>query len=159
MKTIYLLRHADASPSFELEDIDRPLSDKGLQDAERLGKIMVRERYVPQTILCSSATRTRQTLELLSFKDPVVEYSEKLYLGTAGDYIHALQNLPETYNNVLLIGHNPSIHEAVKFLCQYRDDVRLLSYSPCTFTALSSNIDTWKAIKPAKASLLDIITT
>ncbi len=158
MKTLYLLRHAEADSSQNWEDFDRPLSSKGLEDAQILGKIMATEGYHPDTVICSPAKRTEMTLKALNLPTPSIHTPQKLYLGTADDYIHFLQNIEKESGSALLIGHNPSIHETVRLLSQYRDDVRLLSYAPCTFTILETNIESWSALSPAKSALKNIIT-
>lgn len=157
MKTLYFLRHAEAGFSSDVDDIDRPLTEKGIRDAERLGQIMTKKKYTPDFIYCSDALRTSTTLDSLSIKEARVEKDNKLYTGTSGDYIDLIQKTGSQYHNVLIIGHNPSIHETVRFLVQYQGDIRLLSYRPCTLTVMKTNISDWSELSPSYSAIHDIL--
>ena len=66
MKTIYLLRHAQAlSAGSGGGDFERKLSPKGLEDALALGHTLKKQDHVPSLILCSAAHRTKSTCERL----------------------------------------------------------------------------------------------
>jgi len=68
---------------------------------------------VPDMVLVSPARRTMQTLEALEPWDdtPLIEPLDTLYLASAQQLLQALQAVPETVRSVLLIGHNPGMHE------------------------------------------------
>ena len=157
MKTIYLLRHADAQFSKNLTDFQRNLSAKGVEEATRLGKIMKKKNYHPDFVHCSQALRVNKTIETLDLRDTRIEESEKLYLGRASEYINALQHTGNQYKEVLIVGHNPAIHDAVRFLVQYADDIRLMSYRPCTLTVLKTSISDWNDLSSGNAAVQDII--
>ena len=159
MKTIYLLRHADAEFSQDTDDFNRRLSPKGLEDAGHLKQAMQDGGYAPNIVYCSPATRTQMTFDILGLSTNNVTRPKELYSGTAGDYLHTLQSTDNAHDHVLLVGHNPSIHEIVRLLAKQRDDMRLLSYRPCTLTILETNIENWADLTPANASIKDVITT
>jgi phosphohistidine phosphatase len=113
-KRLFLLRHALAVPPMTgAQDIARNLSPKGLEDAAALGKIMVQKGYIPDYILCSTAVRTRQTLEKLmeSLPKAPIEYVSDLYNCGTRCYVETIDSLKNNPANVLLIGHNPCIYE------------------------------------------------
>ena len=65
MKTIYLVRHAQALPEKEgMQDIDRPLSEIGIKDAKRVAKRLGKNRQIPEMMITSSAQRAIQTATL-----------------------------------------------------------------------------------------------
>ena len=67
MKLLTLLRHAKSDwgdPG--LADFDRPLNERGRSDAPRMGKWMAVSGFVPDTVLCSTAVRTRETWALVA---------------------------------------------------------------------------------------------
>ena len=67
MKTIYLLRHAKSSwKDDSLDDFDRPLAARGRKAAKMVAEYLIRHRIEPAQILCSSAVRTRETLERMN---------------------------------------------------------------------------------------------
>lgn len=67
----------------------------------------------PDIVLVSSARRTLQTLEALTPIEgsPLVEPMDDLYLANWPSLLSVLRGLPETARSVLVIGHNPGLHE------------------------------------------------
>ncbi len=113
--------------------------------------------FKPDFAYCSPATRTKQTFEALNLGISNINSDQKLYLGTSGDYLNYLTNTDNTYTNVLLLGHNPSIHQTARFLGQKHDDIRLISYAPCTLTILNADIENWNELSPELVTIEDII--
>lgn len=113
MRQLLLLRHAKSSwddPS--LPDHDRPLNARGRADAAAMGEQMRALGLSPDIVLVSSARRTQETLALIEpFEDsPLIDTLEALYLAPARRLLEILHAVPETARSVLLIGHNPGLH-------------------------------------------------
>ena len=113
MKTLMLLRHAKSSwGDASLSDHERPLNRRGENAAARMGLEMARRELHPQQVLCSSALRTRQTLERLRpyLPDDVeVRVERELYLAAPRELLARDATLPDEIDRALLIGHNPGI--------------------------------------------------
>lgn len=114
-KTIIFMRHAE-SPMIKGDDFERPLSAFGVSQAERVGEVLAQHGYVPDYVLCSSATRTCQTLNAAmscmdgdNYKDEDVACSEKLYNSSVSEIFRHIQTCPEEAETVLVIAHNPGI--------------------------------------------------
>lgn len=67
----------------------------------------------PDLVLVSSARRTMQTLQALEPWDemPLIEPLDGLYLAGAEQMLKVLRGTAETVRSVLLVGHNPGLHE------------------------------------------------
>ena len=66
MLTLSLLRHAKSSwANPGQQDFDRPLNERGLEAAPRMGAFMAEHGIAPDLVLCSPSVRTRQTLDLV----------------------------------------------------------------------------------------------
>ncbi len=114
MRQLLLLRHAKSSwEDRGLSDHDRPLNPRGRQAAASMREAMENLGLVPDMILVSSALRTRQTLEAMEpwSETPLVESMDSLYLAGVPQLLKALQGVPETVRSVMLVGHNPGLHE------------------------------------------------
>ena len=118
MKTLLLMRHAKSSwSSAKLADHDRPLNDRGLADVPKMGELLASLDVVPDVILCSTAERARQTVELLCqtlpFEGEVI-YSRMLY--HAGDEVfnEELGRLGDEIEIAMIVGHNPGMEYAVE---------------------------------------------
>ena len=111
MKTIFLLRHAKSSwDDNSVPDHDRPLNDRGRAAAPRIGAYMRHAGYLPDLVLCSTATRTRQTLDAVLSEwevEPVFDFEESLYLADPGEMLDLVRSVPDTVEVVLLVAHNP----------------------------------------------------
>ncbi|MFA9460525.1 SixA phosphatase family protein [Thiohalorhabdus sp. Cl-TMA] len=116
MKRILLMRHAKSSrEEAGLADYDRPLNERGQKVAPRMGGYLRDAGLVPDRILCSSARRTRETLEQLWSEWetlPNVAFEDGLYTATAASLLERLHALSADTGTVLVVGHNPAIQEA-----------------------------------------------
>jgi phosphohistidine phosphatase len=109
-KTLYVMRHAHASSHDVLGDKNRPLDELGRQQAELIGTLL-RDSGI-QYALTSPSARTRQTVAALNL-GVLVETEEDLYGGGTSWLIDRVRTLPETYDTVLVCGHNPDVAGAV----------------------------------------------
>jgi phosphohistidine phosphatase len=114
MRQLILLRHAKSSwDDPDLPDHARPLNARGRRAAAVMAAVMRDLGLGPDLVLVSSARRTLQTLEALGPlpDSPIVEPMDDLYLATWQRMLDTLRGLPETVRSVLLIGHNPGMHD------------------------------------------------
>lgn len=121
MKTLYLVRHAKSSWKFEeLSDHDRPLNKRGRSDAPLIGQELADRNVEVDLIISSSAVRALTTATLvakeLGFPLEKIGVQEELYHTEAEDLVKFAQSLPDEYDSVMLVGHNPAITEAINAL-------------------------------------------
>ncbi len=119
MRQLLLLRHAKSSWDDKgVSDRERPLSARGRRAAAAMRRAMHELGLAPDIVLVSPARRTSETLAALEPWDdaPLIEPMEKLYLATAPQLLDVLREMPETARSVLLIGHNPGLHELALLL-------------------------------------------
>src|SRR5512145_290445 len=113
MLTLALLRHAKSSWSDATAlDRDRPLAARGLADAPLMGKALAERGIDPELVLCSSARRSRDTLDLVLPNlrvEPKVVYEDALYHASAEEMLGMLHGIEPGASRVLLVGHNPEI--------------------------------------------------
>ena len=108
------MRHAKSSwDDAKLSDHARPLNARGRGAASAMREVMRDLGLEPDLILVSSARRTLQTLAALEPWDeiPIVEAMDGLYLATGAALLATLNSTAETARSVLLIGHNPGLHD------------------------------------------------
>ncbi len=119
MRQLLLLRHAKSSwtdPS--LDDRDRPLNPRGQRSAAAMRQVMHDIGLAPDIVLVSPSRRTMQTLQALEPWDdtPLVEPLDALYLASARQLLGVLNDVAMTARSVLLVGHNPGLHELALLL-------------------------------------------
>ncbi|MGR4869365.1 SixA phosphatase family protein [Variovorax sp. LARHSF232] len=112
MKTLFLVRHAKSSrddPS--LPDRERPLNDRGRQDAPAMGKRLSKRGVKPDLLVSSPALRALTTAQLIADeigyqrKDIIVD--ERLYASSPDDLLAIICALDDKVDRAMLFGHNP----------------------------------------------------
>ena len=120
MKTLHLLRHAKSSwEDPVLPDRERPLSRRGEKAAGRVASHMAGKQVGVDLILCSSAVRARQTLEIVApaaGRAHAVSVEEGLYTADAVALLGRLRAIDKEVSAALLIGHNPAIYDLAVYL-------------------------------------------
>jgi phosphohistidine phosphatase len=120
MRRLLLLRHAKAERSDPgMQDLSRVLIERGRKDAAKIGAYMAGHALVPDRVVLSPSARTQETWKYLSaaFKPaPAATSAERLYDATPHDIIGVVSDSPASAHTLVLIGHNPGLHEAALML-------------------------------------------
>ncbi|WP_420347348.1 SixA phosphatase family protein [Pelagibius sp.] len=113
MPHLLLLRHAKSSwddPS--LADFDRPLAPRGERAAREMGKWIGKRKWRPTLVLCSTAARAVQTLDLVLAalpKAPEVRLYKSLYLAPPSRMLRLLESQPGDAGSIMIVAHNPGM--------------------------------------------------
>ncbi|MGN6377740.1 MAG: SixA phosphatase family protein [Gaiellales bacterium] len=163
MKTLHLLRHAKSSWDDEsLADHERPLAPRGRRDAEAMAEqLQATVADGLDLVLCSSAVRTRQTLELVSagLGDARVEIDDAVYGASADALLACLRAVPEEVGAVLMIGHNPGMHDLALDLAATGARLPKLTakFPTCALATLAVR-GPWSALDAGGADLTAFVT-
>ncbi len=164
MRQLLLLRHAKSSwDDPRLADHARPINARGRRAAGAMADAMRDLGLAPDVVLVSSARRTLQTLEAISPIEgsPIVEPMDALYLAAWPSLLDVLRGVRETARSVLLIGHNPGLHELAMALAGPAAmaaggpiAARLAAgYPTATLTEFSVALP-WRSLEPGGGRLL-----
>lgn len=152
MKTLLLLRHGKSSwDDPNLEDFDRPLNDRGVDDSEIMGKYAKKKKVKADLVLSSPATRAKHTTELFvaaaRLKNAPV-YDERLYEASARRLMNVISSIDDDKKTVLLVGHNPGFED----LCErVTGDTRKVPTA--ALIRIDLDIDKWSAPKGGRGKL------
>ncbi len=121
MKTVLIQRHAKSSwKDVDLEDIDRPLSRRGKDEAPRMARFLRERGLLPDLILCSTAKRARQTAKRSVAAGRFacrIELTQQIYdADRPQELVDLLRALPDNLERIMLVGHNPCLEEFVEAL-------------------------------------------
>jgi phosphohistidine phosphatase len=114
LRTLHLLRHAKSSwDEPGLDDHDRPLAKRGRTAARALAAHLATLGLAPELVLCSTAARARQTLDLLMppLRPGKVILDRAIYDAGERRLLKYLRALDDAVGSVLLIGHNPALQD------------------------------------------------
>ncbi|HTZ78708.1 MAG TPA: histidine phosphatase family protein [Stellaceae bacterium] len=154
-RRLLLVRHgaAGAAPMGG-SDRDRPLSPVGRQGVEDLAGYLRQHAMTADHGLCSPARRTRETMEILTEnQNPIdTDWSEELYLASAGTLLSALRNVPRRSATVLLVGHNPGLQELVIALAGKAAPPASGGFPPATLAAFAVAAP-WSELGPGSTRL------
>jgi len=108
-KRLFLLRHAKSSwDDPGLDDHERPLAPRGQRACRVIAEYLHANAIEPELVLCSSARRTRETLEGVAPTGERVIESD-LYTASPAELVERLRRVSDDVASVMLIGHNPSM--------------------------------------------------
>ncbi|MFI5632312.1 SixA phosphatase family protein [Streptomyces sp. NPDC051664] len=163
-RRIVLLRHAKAEWSQD-SDHERPLAERGRKDAPVAGRKLVDSGIVIDLALCSTAVRTRETWKLAVHEmphRPRTVYEERLYEASLGELIALLNETPDDVQNLLLIGHNPSMHAVADALAGSAEGEAMARMTrggfPTAAFAVIEFSGSWKGVEHGVGKLVEYWT-
>ncbi len=116
-RRLVLIRHSKAVAG-EM-DHGRPLSDRGLSDAAAAARWLAAAAVIPDRVVVSTSTRTRQTWDVISGElgvTPELVADHRIYVNTVGGLLAIVHETPDEVGTLALIGHNPSMGEFARGL-------------------------------------------
>ena len=145
MNRLILLRHGKAETNAASgKDFDRALAPRGRADAAATGARLADAGFIPDLVLVSSARRTQETWEAAqpSFPNARVEVRSDLYNAGAGLILKLVEDAGED-GAVMVVGHNPGLHEvAIRLLERARSGKALIAQASAGFpTAAAAAFD------------------
>lgn len=142
-RRLIVLRHATSEPETRGQgDHARALDPDGRREALDVGTRLRTLGWVPQAVVSSDATRTRQTWACMqpALGDAAaVELTPSFYLMGITEIRAALRTVADAVDTVLVLGHNPGWEDAVRELSGVR--VRM---APCHAVLLHTEAQRWR---------------
>lgn len=107
-RTLLLLRHAKSDYPDGVADHERPLAPRGIREAGLAGDWLRAHAPAIDAVLCSTATRARQTLERTRIEAPVT-FADRLYDASPGTVIEEINGVDPGVETLLVVGHEPTM--------------------------------------------------
>lgn len=157
MKRIYIVRHAKSSwENAALPDHDRPLNDRGKNDAPFMAQKCFDLGYLPDQIITSTAKRALKTAKKFHTvlgQDISFRTESKLYHAPSSTYFEECYGLEESTKSVMLFGHNPGItYLANEIHGDYVDNV-----PTCGILVIDVHVKFWNEVEPTQCYLEDFL--
>ncbi|MCI4674968.1 histidine phosphatase family protein [Mycolicibacterium litorale] len=152
------MRHAKSDYPDGVIDHERPLAPRGIREAGLAGD-WLRDNVPPiEHVLCSSATRTRQTLDRTGVSAPV-SYSDRLYGGAPGTMIDEINQVVDGVSTLLVVGHEPTVSQVVLGLADPENSdpaaaAQISMKFPTSGIAVLRVPVSWSALKLGSAGLI-----
>jgi phosphohistidine phosphatase len=154
---LVLLRHAKSSYPDGVADHDRPLAPRGIREAVLAGDWLRANVPTIDGVLCSTATRARQTLSRSGIDAPT-RYADRLYGATPGMLIEEVNTVSAEVTTLLVVGHEPTMSDVSLILAgaDGTDEVALERISekyPTSAIAVLAVPGGWAGLEPGGAAL------
>ena len=155
MKRLILMRHAEAGWHINMDDHERPLSTVGIRDAKRIGLWLKEKEYIPDEVISSTSTRTRETLSCLFLECPQI-FERSLYLADADQMKSTLQTLLS--ETVILLAHNPGITELAHDLMNHEEKhENFMDFPAASTLVIDFKADRWSEVKSDSGIFVDFV--
>lgn len=155
MKQLCIIRHAKSSwidPA--LNDMDRQLEEVGKINAALTGGILKQKGVNPDAIYASSATRAYDTAyfiaETLEFSPQNIIVDPAIYEAQVDVLLSIIQNIPQEYHSIILVGHNPGL----TLLANYLADEHMQSLPTCGVCCFEFSTNDWSEITIVESKTL-----
>ena len=165
MKRLAVLRNAKSSwDQQQLEDFDRPLSERGRKAARRMGSEFENRGFEFDLVLASSAARVRETIGSLTDKFELrapVTFDPRIYLASEDRLLAIVRELSESVHRPLIVGHNPGLERLlVELTCDDDEHLRdRMSHKFPTgaFALVELPAPSWSKIDPGSGKIVELI--
>ena len=143
MKKLLLIRHAKATHETGYIDFERPLQERGLQDAAIMAGRLKEKNLIPQILVASPALRTLSTANVFSqhLAIPQTQTNKDIYEATTLALTKIINALPDEYDFIALVGHNPGMCDLLYYLTRQLQDV-----PTCAMMLIEFDTDSWMEI-------------
>jgi phosphohistidine phosphatase len=154
MKTIYFIRHAKSDWSIPgIDDIDRPLNERGYLDAHRMGKHLKKSKPDDFILVSSPAIRALTTALIFArefdYPQNQILLQADLYEAKIEDYQTVISFLDNKFDTAFIFGHNPTISEAIGIFSNTRET----ELPTCSVSILRFESRDWSTVISLKGEL------
>jgi len=150
MKKLILVRHAKSDWPEEMEDFDRPLADKGLQDALKMSKYLKNQNISIDQFVSSPAVRALNTCKIFNQTYRLdVKTSDKLYNPSENNFTSVIYSLDDQVNSVALFSHNNGISNFANYITD-----NIFHFSTCGVAGFEIDCKSWSEFDGANKKFL-----
>lgn len=154
MKRIFIVRHAKSDWNNNLIDFERPLNERGHNDAPIMAEKIKSLGERPQLIISSPAMRAKTTAkyfaEVFGFADECIEYHHEIYDIGQKFTIQMLTKISPKIDSVMVFGHNPD----QSHLATYLSNENIGNMPTCAVVGVEMQTENWSEIKNAESRLI-----
>jgi phosphohistidine phosphatase len=154
VKTVYIIRHAKSEQGLLLNDFERPLNQRGKDDAPDMARRLLKRGVTIDAFISSPAKRAKKTAELFAkeFKraESEIIYKSELYHAPPEVFSDVITRADDRYNSLAIFAHNPGITIFANMLAS----VRLDNMPTCAVFAAAIHTEHWKDFARARREFL-----
>jgi phosphohistidine phosphatase len=147
MKRLYIVRHGKSTWDLEgIKDIDRPLKERGINDAHKMADFLDQNLDKPELIISSNAIRALHSAvifhRVLGLPASTLTIDPDLYHADTGEILDVIYPVDDTIDRLMIFGHNPGFTDFVNYL----SNLNLMNLPTTGLVTLDFEIDSWTEI-------------
>ncbi|MCC6516074.1 MAG: histidine phosphatase family protein [Chitinophagales bacterium] len=150
MKSLSIIRHAKSDWSAGVDDILRPLNERGKSATKLIGNYLQQKSILPDLIISSPATRAQDTAKAIAraihYDVQKIQTEPCVYFGTSTNIVDKIKTLPNTMNDVFIFGHEPILSSLIY---QFTKNT-LEKFPTCAVYRISFDMNDWSTLKLGK---------
>lgn len=152
MKTLILVRHAKSDWPTNTDDLDRPLSECGHQDAPKMAKFLKSNEVKIDTFVTSPAKRTITTCRYFAevFENKNIKKIEELYNASSTEFLELIENLDDSVENVAIFSHN----NGITYFANSLTNENIEHMPTCSVVAFKIDTKNWAEFKKSAKEFL-----
>ncbi len=156
VKKLYFLRHGKAvAQKIGQSDKERPLVEFAYTQLEKLKIALSSTDFKPDSVLCSTATRTQQTVFLMQeaglLAKATINFEKSLYNAPLTTVLAEISKVDDGMQSLLVVGHNPALSEAVQ---RFQREKFLISFPTFSLVGFAFETTSWELIEKSTATPL-----
>lgn len=158
---LILVRHAKSAwDDPDLDDFDRPLARRGIEAAGWIGDTLAQRGLLPMRIICSTARRTRETLELALARMPAnwradIVWSDAVYAQRDDTYIELIGERGGDTGVLMVVGHNSATEQTAALLCG--EGAGLGNFPTGGIAVIDVDVADWSGLTPGSGQLVHFL--
>ena len=141
-----LVRQAKSDWPENTDDFDRPLAERGLEDAVKMSKFLKDNNIEIQKFVSSPAVRALNTCKIFNQTyDIEIDTNQKLYNPSERNFESVIYDLENDVNSVAMFSHNNGISNFANSMSE-----ELFMFPTCGVAGFEIDCDSWSEFENAK---------
>ncbi len=154
MKTLTLMRHGKSSWKHDVTDRERPLNQRGKNDAKLVANHFMKQNVVPTIIFSSPAKRALNTCKIFikasNLPETSIRVDEDLYDFGGESVVNFIKNLPDSCSDIMIFGHN----HAFTSITNIFGSIFIDNLPTSGLVKINFEVDYWREIKSGQTELI-----
>ncbi|MFP4019170.1 MAG: SixA phosphatase family protein [Bacteroidales bacterium] len=151
-KKLIITRHGKTSQKYDVDDIDRPLKVRGINDSCLMAERLYIRDIHPDLLISSHANRAMHTAMIfarkLNYPLEKIKIENVIYEGSAKEILEFVKSLDDSLNTIMIFGHNPMCMDMANYFM--KEEIEKLPTAGTV--SLNFKTNSWKEIHKDIAS-------
>ena len=158
-RQLLIMRHGKSNWEIDIDDLQRPMTERGVEEAKNIGHWLSEKPLQPDIIISSTATRALATSKWVAEAMDIseIKQDERIYNASLSQLLVVLADIPSEYKRPMIVGHNPGFEDLLLHLAEVGESFYKNDSLMTTATVAVVNMpDDWQRLDQYCAQLIDL---